>query len=151
LKTSMTTYNLGQPLNKRIWFIDGDATLKNNSGESKQSTSFNVRYFNQNWYFSIPEFYDDQWRKKRYANVDFNGEMKELLKIVEQPDSPLEILDISVKICPTSYTLRDYNFKVKNKTKKSIISYAYRFIESGVFVSSANDIKPGQFASESGF
>jgi hypothetical protein len=150
-KTSMTTANIGKPLNERIWFIQGDAELKTDSGKSKQSISITARYFNRNWFFSIPEFYHQKWEDKKLAQANLSAEMKELLQVIDQPDSPIEIFDISVKIRPTSYTLRDYSFKVRNKTKKTIISYGYKLIESGQTVGSPNDIKPNESASNSGF
>lgn len=150
-KTYMTTANIGKPLNERIWFVQGEAELKTDSGKSKQPISITARYFNQNWFFSIPEFYHQKWKDKKLAQANLSAEMKELLQVIDQPDSPIEVFDISVKIRPTSYTLRNYSFKVRNKTKKTIISYGYKLIESGQTVGSPNDIKPNESAFNSGF
>jgi hypothetical protein len=151
VKTNTSTFNIDAPLDEKIWTVEVDAEFNTESGILRTRTNLGARYYNQNWFFSVPDFYTKSWFAKKNARADLSAEMKELLEVVEQPGSPVEVFDVSVKSHPKSHLLRDYRFKVRNKTKKVIVSYGYRFIEAGQTVFSPNDIKRGEFAFNDGF
>lgn len=148
LDYGFSSRNFSVPLDEQEWRILGNTVFKNNS---KIKTALQARYFNQNWFFSVPEYYHQEWRRGIVARSNPSADLSNLLKVVEQTDSPVEIFDISVKADPESYYLRRYSFKGRNKSGKTISFISYHFIEAGLITSGGRDIKPGEADKTAGF
>ncbi len=133
--------NYGRPLNKKSWQINGEAEFENGSIKFTKDTIIAVKFVNQNWYFSLPNFYSKNWFDQKLSASDLTAELSHLLTVDKQPDCPIEISKVSVKINPEYNNLRKYTVEFTNKTEKTIKSFGYR-IGKGLSVGGGTAIKP---------
>ncbi len=109
---------------KRWYALNGVGEFKTEAGIITRETKFAVYRNNQNWFIYPPD-YGYQWLQRNYRKDTSPEKLKAFLQVVEQPDSPLEIFDVSVKMNSKDASLRDFTFKLRNRSAKEIDLYIY--------------------------
>jgi len=110
------------PSNRRWWTLIGEGTFKTASGLIKQKT-FLVAYRDGDEWFFTPPPYDNAPSKISADEVALDRKDDVVLRIPS--DAPIEVVDLHVHIDPNSASLRNIEFKFRNKTSKKITAYSF--------------------------
>jgi hypothetical protein len=132
------------PPESRWWFIQGEGLVAINGEEKKSKFGFAAYRDRGEWYFSPPNI-DEYWEKTHLAEADFAADYADEIIIRNSPDCPLEIVDLHASLDRKFPSLRNLTFKLRNRSKKEVISYTLRLYSDGgsVIYGSPGDIKPG--------
>lgn len=111
------------PEREKWWYLHGQARFKTESGEASEQSSVVAYRDKQEWYFTPPS-YDDRSEKSRLKPADFSVDHRDELRMLTAPDSPVELVDVHVFINKKFLSLRDLEFRLRNKTNKKIFGYS---------------------------
>lgn len=141
--TTTAVYNY--PKENWWYFLQGIAEIKTDSGIITQQKKLGVYRNNQQW-FIYPQRNIYEWFEKNHRKDTSPEVLNSFLQVVKQPDSPLEISDISVKMNSKDYSWRDYTFKVRNTSQKTIDYFLYE-VEEGRSNNNSKKIMPNETVS----
>lgn len=140
-KAGFSTELFSLPKEKYWWTISVKGEFKTPSG--LQTISFQMRpHLDNGILYLTPPNLDDFEREKiikETASLDLN----QFFEVVEQPDCPLEVVQVEVKQSGKNLSERIVILKLRNKTAKKIISFSYD-LDDGISAGLSRQIKPGQ-------
>jgi len=122
-KVMFSTEILSMPASLRWWYLTGEGTFRNQSGESKQQTQIVAYRDNGQWYFTPPN-YDDMWEKTKYSDADFAIDRASEIDLVNDPQSPLEVAELHSFMDKQYPSSRNVQFSLRNKTNKAIKAFS---------------------------
>ncbi|MCU1249483.1 MAG: hypothetical protein JWQ49_2512 [Edaphobacter sp.] len=127
------------------WYLRGTAKFQTSSEEWLEQTQVTAYRDRGQWYFIPPQRnMQDKWEKAHYTDADFVRDRQEEIEIRNSRQSPIEITDVHVYMDRQYPSLRNIDFKLRNKTSKKVIGLWMRIgDESGaVDFSGPYQIKP---------
>ena len=68
----------------------------------------------------------DKWEKAHYTEADFVRDRQEEIEIRNSRLSPIEITDVHVRMNRQYPSLRDINFKLRNRTSRKVVGFTLR-------------------------
>jgi hypothetical protein len=68
----------------------------------------------------------DKWEKAHYSERDFARDRQEEINVPNRPSSPIEITDVHVHMDRQFPSLRNLEFKLRNKTSKKVVGFTLR-------------------------
>jgi len=109
------------------WYVRGTGRFQTTSEVWMEPTQV-IAYRDQGqWYFRPPqERMQDKWEKTHYTEKDFARDRQEEIDIPNRPSSPIEITDVHVRMDRQYPSLRDINFKLRNRTSKKVVAFSLR-------------------------
>jgi hypothetical protein len=79
------------------------------------------------WYFRPPQQHmQDKWERAHYTEGDFARDRQEEIDIPNRPSSPIEITDVHVHMDRQFPSIRNIEFKLRNKTSKKVVALSLR-------------------------
>ncbi len=145
-KTGFSTEILGMPLSRKWWYIIGETGASSDAFKKKQVTITAYRASGK-WFFSPPNL-DDEWVRERISEEDLKADFSKYLQVIVPLDCPVELLDLSVHIDPKFLSLRNVQFKVRNRSRKAVRGFSFKIIRSdengGISVGTGLHMEPGE-------
>jgi hypothetical protein len=109
------------------WYVRGMARFQTSSETWMQETQVRAYRDQGQWYFVPPqENMQDKWEKVHYTDTDFARDRQEEIEIRNSLSSPIEITDVHVYMDRKFPSLRNIDFKLRNKTAKKVIGLRMR-------------------------
>jgi hypothetical protein len=124
-KVLFSTAILAEPLSKRWWSLWGTAEIRTPDKLSTVKTEITAYRDAGQWYFTPPN-YDGGWEREHVTEADQKAERNSELELQMDPECPVELLDVSVKMDPEYASLREVSFTLRNKTDKRLTGYSLR-------------------------
>jgi hypothetical protein len=104
------------------WYVRGTARFQTSSEAWLQETQVTAYRDQGQWYFVPPQKnMQDKWEKVHYIDTDFARDRQEEIEIRNSPSSPIEITDVHVHMDRQYPSIRNMDFKLRNKTAKKVI------------------------------
>lgn len=155
-----STAILSLPFRLKYWLIQGDARYSTSANAISLPMTLIAYRENERWYLS--PFIRNECGEIRLPNVpEFSPRAKAeetmpILALLSQPNLPIDVLEVVVEDVGNlrCTMLHQVNFKVRNKTKKTITGYGFhiqdvRHVGSkdyGTSVGTPNEVAPGATA-----
>jgi hypothetical protein len=109
------------------WYVRGTGRFQTSSEAWMEPTQVTAYRDQGQWYFIPPqEHMQDKWEKAHYSERDFARDRQEEINVPNRPSSPIEITDVHVHMDRQFPSLRNLEFKLRNKTSKKVVGFTLR-------------------------
>jgi len=109
------------------WYVRGTARFQTSSDVWMEPTQVTAYRDRGQWYFIPPQQHiQDKWEKVHFTEGDFARDRQEEIDILNRPLSPIEISDVHVHMDRQFPSLRNVEFKLRNRTLKKVVGLTLR-------------------------
>jgi hypothetical protein len=130
---------------EKWWDLIGTAKFKTSAGENTGQSSITAYLDHQEWYFTPPN-YDQMWERSQVKEEDLSRDRRDELEIQTAPGLPVELTDVHVFMDKKFLSLRDLQFRLRNKSDKPTFGYSLYLGREGGNILSGGPLRlaPGE-------